>query len=46
MAVFSSPFDTLLGMQQALDAFCASGWLEDAGPSGGAFPPVNVFNYR
>ena len=44
MAVFSSPFDTLLGLQQALDAFRASNWLEDAGPSGGgAFPPVNVF---
>ena len=43
MAVFSSPFDTLLGLQQALDAFRASGWL-DAGPSGGgAYPPVNVF---
>ena len=44
MAVFSSPFDTLLGLQQALDAFRASGWLDAAGPSGGgAFPPVNVF---
>ena len=44
MAVFSSPFDTLLGLQQALDAFRASNWLDAAGPSGGgAFPPVNVF---
>jgi len=43
MALFSSPFDTLLGLQQALDAFRTSGWL-DAGPSGGgAYPPVNVF---
>ena len=43
MALFPSPFDTLLGLQQALDAFRASGWL-DAGPSGGgAYPPVNVF---
>ena len=43
MALFSSPFDALLGLQQALDAFRASGWL-DAGPSGGgAYPPVNVF---
>jgi HSP20 family protein len=43
MAVFSSPFDTLLGLQQALDAFRTSGWL-DAGPSGGgAYPPINVF---
>ena len=44
MAVFSSPFDTLLGLQQALDAFRTSNWLDAAGPSGGgAFPPVNVF---
>src|ERR671938_56582 len=43
MALFSSPFDTLLGLQQALDAFRTSSWL-DAGPSGGgAYPPVNVF---
>ena len=43
MALFSSPFDTLLGLQQALDAFRTSGWL-DAGPSGGGgYPPINVF---
>ena len=43
MARFSSPFDTLLGLQQALDAFRTSGWL-DAGPSGGGgYPPINVF---
>ena len=44
MAVFSGPFDPLLGFQQALDAFRTSGWLDDAGPSGGgAYPPINVF---
>ena len=43
MVLFTSPFDALLGLQQALDAFRGSGWL-DAGPSGGgAYPPVNVF---
>jgi HSP20 family protein len=43
MALLSSPFDTLLGLQQALDTFRTSGWL-DAGPSGGgAYPPINVF---
>jgi HSP20 family protein len=43
MALLSNPFDTLLGLQQALDAFRTSGWL-DAGPSGGgAYPPINVF---
>jgi HSP20 family protein len=41
----TSPFDALLGLQQALDAFRASGWLDAAGgPSGGgAYPPINVF---
>ena len=44
MAVFSGPFDPLLGFQQALDAFRTSGWLDEAGPSGGgAYPPINVF---
>ena len=43
MALFSSPFDALPGLQQALDAFRTSSWL-DAGPSGGgAYPPLNVF---
>ena len=43
MALLSSPFDALLGLQQALDTFRRSGWL-DAGPSGGgAYPPINVF---
>jgi HSP20 family protein len=43
MALYSSVFDTLLGLQEALDAFRTSSWL-DAGVSGsGAFPPVNVF---
>ena len=43
MALLSSPFDTLLGLQQALDALRTSRWL-DAGPSGGgAYPPINVF---
>jgi len=43
MALFPSPFDTLLGFQHALDQFRASSWL-DAGPSGtGAYPPINVF---
>ena len=44
MALFPGPFDTLLRLQEAMDAFRTSNWLEDAGPSGGgAFPPVNVF---
>jgi HSP20 family protein len=43
MAIFSDPFDALVSLQQALDSFRESGWL-DAGPSGGgAYPPMNVF---
>jgi HSP20 family protein len=43
MAFLSTPLDTLLGLQQALDAYRTSGWL-DTGPSGsGAYPPINVF---
>lgn len=43
MALFPSPFDALLGLQQALDSFRSSNWL-DAGPSGGgSYPPINVF---
>jgi HSP20 family protein len=43
MALFPSPFDPLLGLQQALDAFRTSGWLA-AGLSGsGTYPPINVF---
>jgi HSP20 family protein len=41
--LFPDPFDALFGLQQALDAFRASRWLEP-GPSGtGAYPPLNVF---
>ncbi len=43
MAIFSDPFDALASLQQALDSFRDSSWL-DAGPSGGgAYPPMNVF---
>ncbi len=40
----SHTFETLMRLQDTLDAFRASGWLS-AGPSGtGAFPPLNVFS--
>jgi HSP20 family protein len=43
MALPSSPFETLLSLQRALDAFRTSGWLS-AGPSaGGTYPSINVF---
>jgi HSP20 family protein len=41
--LFPDPFDALASLQQALDVFQTSDWLE-AGPSGaGAYPPLNVF---
>jgi HSP20 family protein len=42
-ASFSDPFDTLLGLQRALEARLASDWLRDATTSMGSFPPINVF---
>jgi HSP20 family protein len=43
MALFPDPFNPLLGLQEALDAFRASSWLQP-GPSGdGSYPPLNVF---
>ncbi|HLK26474.1 MAG TPA: Hsp20/alpha crystallin family protein [Caulobacteraceae bacterium] len=44
MARLPSAFDTLLGLQRALDNYRTSSWLDGAGLSGGgAYPPVNVF---
>jgi HSP20 family protein len=43
MALLADPFDALLSLQQALDAFRASGWLGASPSGGGAYPPVNVF---
>lgn len=43
MALFPNPFDTLPGLQNTLEAFRKSGWLQ-SGPSGdGSFPPLNIF---
>jgi HSP20 family protein len=43
MALLPNPFDTLLGLQQALDAFHTSGWLGPSPSSSGGFPPLNAF---
>lgn len=41
--LIADPFETLFNLQQALDAFRESDWLQ-SGPSGaGAYPPINVF---
>jgi len=41
--MLSDPFETLLNLQQALDAFRASSWLQSSPSGTGAYPPVNVF---
>ena len=43
MAVFTDPFDALTSLQQALDTYRTSSWLDTGLSGGGAFPPVNVF---
>jgi HSP20 family protein len=43
MALFPDPLNTLLGLQDALDAFRASGWLQTSPSAGGSYPPLNVF---
>jgi hypothetical protein len=37
------PFETLSRLQQALDAFQQSDWLESSPSGTGPYPPVNVF---
>jgi len=43
MALFPDPFDALLGLQNALDAFRRSDWLQSSPSAGGSYPPLNVF---
>jgi len=43
MALFPDPFNTLLGLQEALDAFRTSSWLQSSPSGGGSYPPLNVF---
>jgi HSP20 family protein len=44
MAVmFPDPFAALFNLQQTLDAFRASRWLETGLSGAGAYPPLNVF---
>ena len=42
MALFADPFDALASLQQAMDSFRSSGWLNSMS-SGGSYPPLNVF---
>lgn len=43
MALFPDPFNTLLGLQQALESFRSSGWLQSGPSGGGSYPPINIF---
>jgi HSP20 family protein len=43
MARFPTRFDTLQNLQQALDSFRTSAWLDAGLSGGGAYPPINVF---
>ena len=43
MALFPDPFNTLLGLQDALQAFRTSDWLQSSPSGGGSYPPLNVF---
>jgi HSP20 family protein len=41
--VYSDAIDVMTSLQQALDAYRESSWLESGTSSVGAFPPINVF---
>ena len=43
MAMLPDPFETLFNLQQALDTFRQSDWLERSPSGTGPYPPVNVF---
>jgi HSP20 family protein len=43
MALFPDPFNTLLGLQEALEAFRTSSWLQSSPSGSGSYPPLNVF---
>jgi HSP20 family protein len=41
MALF--PFNTLPGLQDALETFRTSGWLQSSPSGSGSYPPLNIF---
>jgi HSP20 family protein len=43
MALFPDPFGTLLGLQDALQAYRTSSWLQASPSGGGSYPPLNIF---
>jgi HSP20 family protein len=43
MALFPDPFGTLMGLQNALETFRRSDWLQASPSASGSYPPINVF---
>jgi HSP20 family protein len=43
MARFPDPYSTLLGLQDALQSFRTSSWLQSSPSGGGSYPPLNIF---
>jgi HSP20 family protein len=41
--MFFDPYQNLSALQQSLDSFLQSNWLQSSVSAGGAFPPINVF---
>jgi HSP20 family protein len=46
MALFSDPFHSLPGLQNTLDAFRRSGWLQSSPSGDGSYPPLNIFREK
>src|ERR1700749_381725 len=40
--LYTDPFETLLQLQQALDSFRTSSWLNTSTSGAGGFPPLNM----
>ena len=43
MALFPDPFSTVRGLQDALESFRRSGWLQSSPSGSGSYPPLNIF---
>jgi HSP20 family protein len=43
MARFPDPFGALLSLQNALDTYRRSDWLQSSPSAGGSYPPFNIF---
>jgi HSP20 family protein len=43
MTLFPDPFNPLLRLQEALDSYRTSGWLQSSPSGSGSYPPLNIF---